>query len=565
MARIHARTGFEDRNTTAKDVLQTPLIPRVGLLFRGLPLVLIGTIGACLSPEEHRRSADEETYAILDQRRAELFSDEGPFSIDKDPDSLRARILEGSYDLHPLTLAEVLEIAAENNRDYQSRREQLYLSALDLTLERWRFANRPFASLSGSAVGAGDVSELTELQASAGFTRALGSGATVVADIGASLFRLLATGDGWDAVSDLGLSITQPLLRGSGKDIVLEPLTQAERDVVYEVRAYERFRRTFAVDVSVQVYDLLQSIDELENEERNYENLVALSERNDALAQAGRMSEVEADQARQDELRSEARLIALRANLDRRRDNFNFFLGLPIGVRIELDDREFDRLTEVDELLDGIKEGLAVDVALEDRLDYQTSVDRLEDQGRAVRIAEDALRAGLGISASLASGTEEGRPVSYAVNDTLWEVGFQLDLPADRKAERNAYRRSLISYEATIRSVESEADGIVADVRDALRNTTNARKDFEIQRGAVTLAERRVEGALLSLDAGRASTRDVLEAREALVEAQNGATAALIDFTLARLDLYLQLEALRVDDGGIRIDDDVARRLTQDS
>ena len=57
----------------------------------------------------------------------------------------------------------------------------------------------------------------------------------------------------------------------------------------------------------------------------------------------------------------------------------------------------------------------------------------------------------------------------------------------------------------------------------------------------------------------------MLEAREALVEAQNGATAALIDFTLARLDLYLQLEALRVDDGGIRIDDDVARRLTQDS
>ncbi|HID22984.1 MAG TPA: hypothetical protein EYP14_11370, partial [Planctomycetaceae bacterium] len=41
-----------------------------------------------------------------------------------------------------LTLKEALELAAIHNREYQSRIERLYLSALDLTFERFRFTVR---------------------------------------------------------------------------------------------------------------------------------------------------------------------------------------------------------------------------------------------------------------------------------------------------------------------------------------------------------------------------------------------------------------------------------------
>ena len=47
-------------------------------------------------------------------------------------------------------------------------------------------------------------------------------------------------------VADVRFSVTQPLLRGSGSRIVYEPLTQAERDLIYEVRSFERYRRSFA-------------------------------------------------------------------------------------------------------------------------------------------------------------------------------------------------------------------------------------------------------------------------------------------------------------------------------
>ena len=62
-------------------------------------------------------------------------------------------------------------------------------------------------------------------------------------------------------MNDLQLSITQPLLRDGGRLVTREPLTQAERNLVYEVRAYERFRRTFALQVANEVYDVLSTMD----------------------------------------------------------------------------------------------------------------------------------------------------------------------------------------------------------------------------------------------------------------------------------------------------------------
>jgi len=517
-----------------------------------------------MSPEEFRASADEEVYALVDARLAELFESPGGFTIEPAADSLRQRILRGEWrGEEPLSLVGCLEIAAENSREFQSRKEQLYLAALDLSYERWRFARRPFASL-GASVSGGEEAETARADGEAGFTQLLGSGATVVADVGAELLRIVSTGDGWDLVTDLGISITQPLLAGSGRRIVMESLTQAERNLLYETRAFERFRRTFAVDVAARVYDLLQADDQLANEEQNYRDLVALRERNEALSQAGRLSDVEADQAKQDELSSEVRLLSLRANLERQRDQFGLFLGLPVGVDLPLDPAEFERLSEVDELLEKILPERAVAFALEARLDHHTTLDRLEDRQRAVEIAEDALRAGLSLQGDIGAESADGRPLDYDGDGLGWSTSLSLELPLDRKQERNNYRSRLIALDAEQRGATEAADRICANVRDALRVTTNAREDYLIQRGAVALAERRVESTQLKLDAGRASTRDVLDSQRSLVSTRNALTSALIGFTLARLDLYLELELLRIDPSGITIEEGLTPALVEE-
>ena len=106
----------------------------------------------------------------------------------------------------------------------------------------------------------------------------------------------------------------------------------------------------------------------------------------------------------------------------------------------------------------------------------------------------------------------------------------------------------------TRRRYERSLDAVTASVRDALRRARNSFKTFKIQEGAVTLAERRVRGAELSLEAGEAITRDLLEAQRSLRSSRDSATAARIAFTLDLLDLWLELELLRVDESGVFVD-----------
>src|SRR5207237_9590132 len=46
------------------------------------------------------------------------------------------------------------------------------------------------------------------------------------------------------------LDLIQPLLQGGGKAVTLEPLTQTERSLLYEIRTYARFRKEFYVAIA---------------------------------------------------------------------------------------------------------------------------------------------------------------------------------------------------------------------------------------------------------------------------------------------------------------------------
>ena len=96
-------------------------------------------------------------------------------------------------------------------------------------------------------------------------------------------------------------TISIPLLRGSGKHIVFEPILQAQRDVVYEMYEFERYKKTFAVQIVKEYLDVLRFADQVKNNEINYQNLVRSSARARSLADAGRLNEIQVDQAIQSE------------------------------------------------------------------------------------------------------------------------------------------------------------------------------------------------------------------------------------------------------------------------
>ncbi len=514
-----------------------------------------------MSPEEAVAEADKQVYALVAERRAELLGESSGFSIETPENSLRSALLARDEQAHgfvqELDLVACLQIASENNRQYQDQRESLYLAALDLTLERWRFGWQPAAGAGASANGSlGANDDGASIDGGASISRLFGNGGRLVMDVGAALFGAIAEGEGWDAISNLGVSWTQPLLRGSAREVVMEPLTQAERNLVYSVRNFERFRRTFALDVATRYYNLVLTRQTVINELSNVEVLDILSRRNDAIAEAGKLSDLEASEAAQSLSTSQNQLLRLQASFDSQLDSFKLFLGLPIEVEIGLDPEGLANLEieSVEEQLASFEEDQLVRVAFTQRLDYLNEVERLIDSERRARLSADDLKMGLDFSAGLNSNSETGKPLAYRSDGSTWNIGLDLDLPVDQLPERNSYRRSLINLQADRRDLLEFQDSIRADLRDSLRDLTLAEESYKIQERSLALNERRAKSAKMNLEAGRLRTDLFLDAQRDLTAARNATDAARVDFTVARLLLFQQLELLDIDEQGLVID-----------
>jgi outer membrane protein TolC len=170
-----------------------------------------------------------------------------------------------------LKLDQAVELGLINSREYQDARENLYLTALPVTLERFAFSAQFFfveqaiREFVGSeqagggatpAAGGGRGAAATgrndwTLGSNTGFSKLFSTGALLLFNFAnQTVFNLTGQGRALTSQSTINLDIVQPLLRGGGRAVTLEPLTQAERNLVYQIRDYARFRKTFYVAIA---------------------------------------------------------------------------------------------------------------------------------------------------------------------------------------------------------------------------------------------------------------------------------------------------------------------------
>jgi len=385
-----------------------------------------------------------------------------------------------------------------------------------------------------------------------GFEQLLADGAIVSANIALEWARFLTGSPETSLGSVLSATVVQPLLRGAGRKIAQENLTQAERDALYQIRSFNRFRKTFVVEVVTAYYRVLQQRDEVTNAENDYKRRVESKERLEWEAKAGRKPRFEVDQAEQDVLRARDGYVRAQQSYQQQLDGFKIRLALPTDANIELDQNELKALDEI-----GITEpdytlDVATETALLQRLDLANSMDWIDDAVRKVMVAADGLRADLDVIGNITVGsrgkTDYG---TLQFHEGTYSLGFEADLPLDRKDERNTYRTALIVLEQQQRQYDNHVDNVKLDVRQAYRDLEEAAERYRIQKNSLELAEMRVESTKLLLDAGRAITRDLLEAQNALLQAQNNITEALVDYAIAKLSFYRDVGILQVRPDGM--------------
>jgi outer membrane protein TolC len=516
------------------------------------PILCILILSGCTN-RFYRHSANKEVYKIVQQKQKAALGHTNAFSIDtgysqRKPDEIKAQeIIDDRMreTRQTLTLAEALRIAVENNRQYQLRKEQLYLSALTLTRERFAYVPQFFAGTAVSGERSPNGDESVRVGSRAGFDTLLKTGGRVSLDLANDLLRFYTGGRSDSAVSTIGLSLAQPLLRGAGAKIAAENLTQAERDVIYEIRDFSYFQDTFAFDIVTTYLRLVQQQDTVVNQHSTFLSRVSLRERSVALA-VDRLAPFQADLAAQEELSARNSYILAVERYRTTLDQFKITLGLPVGYDIRLDDKALTELEAVGLLPVPLTDEQSFLLALERRPDLLNEIDIFEDSKRKIVVAADRLKPDLLLfaNASLASQGETDY-AKFDLNDYRLNGGIQLDLPLNRKLERNNYRASIIAFERQIRSLSLFLDNLKSNLRDDLRTLEVSRQSYEIQVRAKALADRRVESSELSLQAGRIQVRDVVDAQTARVQAYNAATAALVDYHLTRMRLLLDLGILK--------------------
>lgn len=569
-------------------------------------ILVFGLTAGCRTPEAFRRDVDTHAGQIITQTRSQVLDTETGFYIEKSEDTLRRRLLEqlslpvagpASFgtDRLPgiahwpepgfpasfsdtgndpqtlplpltLTLFQALEISARNSFDYQTRKETVFQAALALYLEQDQFRNRfigQVQQLFSADLSTDPGKKGTRSSVDMTGARQFESGAALTTSLAVDLATLLFSGGGSSVgiAGDVSLSI--PLLRGSGRHIVMENLRQAEQNMVYAILEFERFKKTFAVAVGSQYLNLLQQMDTVDNAREDYSRREALTLRSRRLGDAGRLKGIQVDQSVQTQLVARQRWLSAKESFKKQMDSFKILLGLPPDADIQLDPGSIIQMKKrQDRVLDDpgpleLAEQTAVSLALERRLDLQIAQAKVFDAQRKVVVAADALGAELTFLGSASAG--ERRTITSADLDNaalrmdkgVFSALLTLDLPFERTAEAVTYRNRYIELAQAVRDVQKLEDTVKIEIRNRLRELFEARKTLVIQAQAVALAEKRVKSISLFMEAGRAETRDLLEAQDALLTAQNSLTAARVDYRIAELEMQRDMGVLMVTDTGL--------------
>jgi outer membrane protein TolC len=520
------------------------------LVFALLPALFL--MGGC-SARSAREAADIEVNRIIDQKYKNIPGETLPGKAVRDAEDASS----GKEDAVPLNLSleEAVSLSMENNRAYKSRREDVYLNILDLTYERYLFGFR--WGVSGDAGWSRSVEGEETLSGglNARFFRMLATGADVTFDVKQDFLRYLTGDRDKDLQTIIGLNILQPLLRGAGSGLALEGLVQAERDAVYAIRAFLRYQKDFYVDITENYLNLLLFRNREKNYKNNYESLRRTRERIELLAEAGRLPAIQVGQARQNELAAYQRWVNSVNSYESALDDFKIQLAIVPEKEIVLDDTLLEKL-----IVQGIEE---TDINLEEftesalkkRLDLITQYNRVEDARRKAAAAKDRMRTGLDLTIGAGIQTEKENSLRFDFVDSYLRAGVALDFPADRFPERNQYIKALISLKRAEREFKDKLDTVRLEITRQHRNLEGAYRSYVIQKNSLDLARQRIESTGMLLEAGRATTRDLLEAEESFISAQNDLASEIINHKAAYLRFLYSTECLEVDEEGLWRDD----------
>jgi outer membrane protein TolC len=318
-----------------------------------------------------------------------------------DPETWREWLPRDADGTIALNMSDVVKVARSHSRSFQQEREDLYLSALDVSFERFRFDTQFFAgndtAFRHNGKERGGTNSL-DTETGARLQQLSATGTSLVVGLANSLVWQFS-GSGSEVIGTmLDFSVVQPLLRFGGRARVLERLTQSERTLLANVRQMAQYQQGFFVNVVTGrnsgsgpirrgavgqsglgliagspsgrtgaadaggYLGLLQDLQQIRILETNViglrESLAVL----EATYDAGRLKKLQVFQARQALYNAQSSLLASRAAYQTKLDSFKIDIGLPPDVPLRIKDTLLDRFNLIDPSMTALQDGFSEQV-----------------------------------------------------------------------------------------------------------------------------------------------------------------------------------------------------------
>ncbi len=210
----------------------------------------------------------------------------------------------------------------------------------------------------------------------------------------------------------------------------------------------------------------------------------------------------------------------------------------------------------------------ALNIARANRLDWMNNRAALVDTWRLIEYNANSLQAGLNVVFSGNMSTVGNNPVNFRGTTGTLSAGLQFDAPFTRLLERNNYRQAIIDYQQQRRQLIQFEDSVQEGLRQLLRNLELDKLNLEIQRRAVVIAIRRVDGTREVLNQpppppqpgqtagqlGPTAAQDLLRALSDLSGSQNILTGVWLDYYATRMRLAREMGVMQLDENGLWID-----------
>lgn len=449
-----------------------------------------------------------------------------------------------------IDLPAAFAIAQRTAREYLDQEEEFILASIRVLIERHRWSPRFFDTLSATFNGdlrtGGEtaVRIVNELRATQRLPYGGDLEARLVWDATDQLRQAVgASNADFDQRATVTLVANLPLLRNAGL-IAQEDLIQAERNLIYSARDFERFRRTFLVAIARDFLGLVAQVQQIENQKRSITSRERSLARTAAQVIAGRERPSARNQIGQSLDQARATLINITESYLVRLDQFKIRLGIPVTRDVEIITSGLN-LPE-----SGVSPAQAAETAIKNRLDLQNRRDQIDDARRSVSNSRNQVLPDLDINAQANFRTSPGNQnagFELTKNASDWMSSVTFGLPLDREIERLNLRSSILSLNRQIRNYDQFRDQVILDARSARRRIDQQRVSLDLAIGNIHVNSLTLEEFEIRTDVNPFNLTD---AEDALLRSENDRDSRERDLQIAILEYLLATGQMRVNRDG---------------